>query len=137
MSCAQESFPGDPGTSLTPGPSDLTVGPLDFPGGKALATENPADFGGTLGSYKIGFVLTPGSTVTVMIAPQARGRVVIRPEGAVAVTYSSCRHPSGFFPQGFTFTGGRTRGCVPLDMRIGGEPGIRHVTISLFAGRCA
>ena len=38
--------------------------------------------------------------------------------------------------RGFAFTGGRTRGCVPLDVRVGGQSRVRHVTLSLFAGSC-
>jgi hypothetical protein len=39
-------------------------------------------------------------------------------------------------PEGFTFTNGQLRGCVPLDVTIGRDPRVRHVTLSLFAGRC-
>jgi hypothetical protein len=53
-----------------------------------------------------------------------------------AASYHACPHATGFFAQGFAFTDGRARGCVPLDVRIGSEPGVRHVTLSLFAGAC-
>jgi hypothetical protein len=43
----------------------------------------------------------------------------------------------GFYAQGFAFTGGRIRGCVPLEVKVGGQPQIRRVTLSLFAGSCS
>src|ERR1022692_5232731 len=51
--------------------------------------------------------------------------------GVVAATYRSCAREAGFFAQGFAFTCGQTRGCVPLDVSIDHEPRVRHVTISL------
>jgi hypothetical protein len=42
-----------------------------------------------------------------------------------------------FFVQGFTFTNGHARGCVPLDVKNRHEPLVRHVTLSLGAGPCA
>jgi hypothetical protein len=43
---------------------------------------------------------------------------------------------AGFYAQGFAFTGGQVRGCVPLEVRSGGQPQVRRVTLSLFAGSC-
>jgi hypothetical protein len=43
---------------------------------------------------------------------------------------------SGFYAQGFAFTDGQIRGCVPLEVKIGGQPQVRRVTLSLFAGSC-
>lgn len=139
LSCAEESFL-DPPVPQQPQPGDLVIGPLFIVGGKGLATANPADYGDH-GSYKIPLVLTPGSTATVTIAAQARGQVVISNPyapvgGVVAASYHSCSQTPGFFAQGFAFTGGRTRGCVPLDVSIDHEPRVHHVTISLFAGSC-
>jgi hypothetical protein len=79
--------------------------------------------------------------VTVTIGAQARGQVVIdnpySPVGGVAAaSYHSCSRKTGFFAQGFAFTNGRIRGCVALDVRIGHQPQVRHVTLSLFAGSC-
>lgn len=60
------------------------------------------------------------------------------PAGTVtAATYHSCPDVAGFFAQGFTFTDGKSRGCVPLDVTIGQDARFHHVTLSLFAGRCA
>jgi hypothetical protein len=56
--------------------------------------------------------------------------------GSLAVTYEACRHKKGFFPQSFRFTDGRRRGCVPLDVHVGGQDETRHIVVSLFAGRC-
>jgi hypothetical protein len=38
--------------------------------------------------------------------------------------------------EGGAFTHAPVRGCVPLDVTIGNRPPARHVTLSLFAGRC-
>jgi hypothetical protein len=124
-----------------PQAGDLVIGPLFIINGKRIASANPADYGDH-GSYKIPFYLTLGSTVMVTIAAEARGKVVIdnpySPVGGVAAaTYHSCSHTPGFFAQGFAFTNGQIRGCVPLDVRINHEAGIRHVTLSIFAGSCA
>jgi hypothetical protein len=72
----------------------------------------------------------------VEIAPPAQGHVVISNPyspvgGVVAATYRSCAHKAGFFAQGFSFLHGETRGCVPLDVSIGTERQLRHVTICL------
>jgi hypothetical protein len=130
----------DPPIPPRPQPHDLAIGPLIIVNGKRLATADPAGYG-EHGSYKIPLVLLPGRTATVTIGAQARGRVVIdnpySPVGGVAAaSYHACPHATGFFAQGFAFTDGRARGCVPLDVRIGNERGIRHVTLSLFAGSC-
>jgi hypothetical protein len=139
LACAQESFT-DPAVPQRPGPGDLTIGPLFIVGGKRVATASPAGYGDR-GSYKIPLILVMGSTATVTIAAPARGHVVISnpysPVGGVAAAkYHSCARRMGFFAQGFAFTHGQIRGCVPLDVRIGHEPRVRHVTISLFAGSC-
>lgn len=86
-------------------------------------------------------MIAPGNTVTIAIAPKARSYVVMSnpyspPGGVVAATYHSCPGKWGFFAQSFTFTDGRIRGCVPMDIHVHGEPQIRHVTLSLFAGPC-
>jgi hypothetical protein len=140
VGCGQESFTVPP-VPDRPQPGDLVIGSLDIGSVLRLATANPADYGDR-GSYKVPFILTPGSTATVTIAARARGQVMIRspsaPAGRVtAATYHSCSGHAGFFAQGFTFTGGQVRGCVPLDVTIGPGTRVRHVTLSLFAGRCA
>ena len=79
--------------------------------------------------------------MTVTIDPPARGHVVIDNPYALhdvaAATYRPCRHTAGFFAQGFAFTDGRIRGCVPLEVRVGGEARVQRVTLSLFARSCA
>jgi len=32
--------------------------------------------------------------------------------------------------------GGQIRGRVPLEVKVGGQPQVRRVTLSLFAGSC-
>ncbi len=143
LTCAQEAFPGYPARPIPPHPqpAELAIGPLFIANGKRLATANPASFGDH-GSYKVAFVLLPGSAVTVTIAAPARGQVVIdipgSPVGGVAAaSYHSCPNATGFFAQGFAFTHhGQTRGCVPLDVTIGHRPQVHRVMLSLFAGTC-
>jgi hypothetical protein len=143
LSCGQEAFP-DPPVQQRPRPGDLVIGPLFIVNGRELATADPAGFGDQ-GAYKIPLVLALGSTATVTIAPAARGHVVIDNPYAhlwgvrdlVAATYRACSRRPGFFAQGFAFTDGRTRGCLPLEVSIDHQPQVRHVTLSLFAGSCA
>ena len=139
LSCDQTSRPPLPG----PRPGDLVVGPLWIINGRDSVDPNGAGPHPQHG-YKYPIAVTPGATVTMMIAPPARGHVVIDnpygPHGVVAATYQACR-PSfsrgwSVFVQGFTFTDGRTRGCVPLTVQTGRKARIRHVTVSLFAGPC-
>jgi hypothetical protein len=136
--CAEESFVNGP-VPQRPQPGDLAIGPLIIPGGQRLATAQPAGYG-EHGSYKIPFIVPMGATVTVTIGPPARGHVVISspyaPGGVTAATYRPCAHVAGFYAQGFTFKGGQVRGCVPLDVTVAGQPRVRHVTLSLFAGSC-
>jgi hypothetical protein len=139
FSCAEESFSGGSPAPQRPQPGDLVVGSLIIPGAQRLATADPAGYG-EHGSYKIPLVVLPGATITVTIDPPARGHVVISnpyaPAGVTAATYRSCARVAGFFAQSFAFTGGQTRGCVPLEVQAGGQPRARHVTLSLFAGSC-
>ena len=139
FSCAEESFPGGPMPPM-PEPGDLAVGPLVIISGKAVATGDPSGFG-EHGSYKIPFFVPRGSTVTVTIDPPARGHVVIdnpyARHGVTAATYRPCANVTGFYAQGFAFTDGQIRGCVPLEVRVGGQARVQRVTLSLFAGSCA
>lgn len=58
------------------------------------------------------------------------------PRGVPAATFHACPHAWDFFPGGFHFTDGRVRGCVPMDVKVGGESP-RRVVLSLFAGDCS
>ena len=141
LSCSEKSAAG----SVAPRPGDVVVGPLYIINAKQSA--DPAGAGpAPQHGYKYPIAVAPGATVTLMIAAPARGHVVIDnpygpPAGVVAASYRAC--PPGqeqgwtVFVQGFTFTDGRTRGCVPLTVRIGREARIRHATVSLYAGSCA
>lgn len=142
LSCADESFPGngDPPASFQPQPGDLVVGAVIIVGGERLAEANPAGYGDH-GSYKIPIIVRPGATVTMSIGAPARGQVVIsNPDspvaGVSAASYRSCSRTPGFFAQGFAFTNGQARGCVPLEVSSGHQSQARHVTLSLFAGAC-
>ena len=150
LSCAAEAWPGYPGppAPATPGPHDLAVGPMYFPVGLALATYTPAQWGyapfGRHGRfYKLPLVVRPGTTVTVTIGTSARGHAVIASaangsdRGVTSATYHACRKAGGFFAQGFAFTRPPFRGCVPLSVTVRGQPGVRRVALSLFAGSCA
>jgi hypothetical protein len=134
LSCGQESF-SDPPPPRQPQPTDLAVGSLYFVNGKRLPTASPASYSDH-GSWKVPLVLPIASSAMVEIAPPARGHVVISnpysPVGGVeAAIYRSCAHKAGFFAQSLSFLHGGTRGCVPLDVTIGTEPRLRHVTICL------
>ena len=140
LSCAEESFWGDSVPKM-PEPGDLVIGPLVIISGKMVANADPAGFG-EHGSYKIPFFVPRGTTVTVTIDPPARGHVVIDTPYAhrvTATTYRPCPNVPGFFAQGFNFTNGQVRGCVPLEVRVGDgdQARVHRVTISLFAGSCA
>lgn len=138
LGCGEEAIGNAP---QLPGQQDLVVGPLDILNARLLPTANPSGWGEG-GAYKVPFAVGPNATVTVVIAPPARGYVAIDnpygpPGGVAAATYHSCQGAWTVFAQGFAFRGGRTRGCVPLDVRIAGQPAPRRVTLSLFAGTCA
>lgn len=141
LSCGEKSV-ADP---VTPGPGDLVVGPLYFINAKQSVDPNGAGHA-PQPWFKYPIAVAPGATVTMMIAASARGHVVITnpygpSPGVVAASYRACLpgQEQGWtvFVQGFTFTDGRTRGCVPLIVRIGREARVRHVTVSLYAGPCA
>jgi hypothetical protein len=143
LSCAEESFPGsgERPVPVQPQPGDLVIGPLSIVNGKRLATANPAGYG-EHGTYKVPLIVRPGATVTITIAARARDQVVIdNPDspvgGVAAASYQSCSRMTGFFAQGFSFTHGQTRGCVPLEVRAGHQRQVRRVTLSLFAGSCS
>jgi hypothetical protein len=62
--------------------------------------------------------------------------IVTAPAGVTSATYHACLTAGGFFAQGFAFTRPPFRGCVPLDVTIGGQARARHLTLSLFARSC-
>ena len=141
LSCTERSNGG----VVAPGPGDVVVGPLYIIDAKQTVDPNGAGSAPQHG-YKYPIAVAPGATVTMMIAASARGHIVIDnpygpPAGVVAASYRACRpgQQQGWtvFVQFFTFTDGRTRGCVPLTVRIGRKARIRHVTVSLYAGPCA
>ena len=141
LSCTERSNAG----VVAPRPGDVVVGPLYIINAKQSVDPSGAGSAPPHG-YKYPIAVAPGAVVTMMIAASARGHVVIGnpygpPAGVVAATYRACQpgQEQGWtlFVQGFVFTDGRTRGCVPLTVRIGREARIRHVTVSLYAGPCA
>jgi hypothetical protein len=141
LSCTEKSV----GQPVAPGPGDVVIGPLYIINAKDSVDPSGAGSAPQHG-YKYPIAVAPGATVTMMIAASARGHVVIDnpygpPAGVVAASYRACQpgQEQGWtvFVQGFTFTDGRTRGCVPLTVRIGRAARIRHVTVSLYAGPCA
>jgi len=144
LTCYEEATQFTGGTLPPVGPHDVGFGPGYFPKARRLATLNPPDSGrgAELTGYKLPPVVYPGATVTMTIARSARSYVVQQnpwssPQGSVSVTYRACSHKPGFFPQSFRFTDGRNRGCVPLDVRVGGKRKTSHIVLSFFAGRCA
>lgn len=143
LTCYEEATQFTGGTLPRVGPHDIGFGPGYFPKARLLATMNPPNSGrdAQLTGYKLPPVVSPGATVTMTISRSARSYVVQQNpwsprQGSVSVTYRACLHKRGFFPQSFRFTDGRKRGCVPLDVRIGGQRKTSHIVLSLFAGRC-
>jgi hypothetical protein len=139
LSCNQE-VQSTPGNRVVPRRQDVVAGPLRFPNGRLLRTGQPNHWG-SHGRYKIPVVLAPGANVTLTIAKPARRYVVISDPyiysgHATSATYHACKHGWGAFVQGFTFTDGRTRGCVPLAVRIGGEARVRYIILALFDRAC-
>jgi hypothetical protein len=138
LSCDQTSNP-----PVAPRPGDLVVGPLWIMNARDSADPNGAGPSPSH-AYKYPIGVRPGATVTMMIAPTARGHVVIENPyvqfGVTAATYRACPPSSSagwsVFAQGLAFTDGRTHGCVPLTVLAGRKTRIRHVTISLYAGHC-
>lgn len=150
LSCDAESWPGspDPPASVTPGPLDFAVGPMYFAGARDLANETAAregyaPYGRDGRFFKFGVVVRPSATVTVTIGASAIGHVVIvravnGSELAVtSATYHACAEAGSFYAQGFALIHAPFRACVPLDVTVGGQTQVRHVTLSLFAGSCA
>jgi hypothetical protein len=141
LTCNQSSSFPNP---VTPGQGDVVVGALDIINARDSA--DPSGAGPTpQPGYKYPIAVAPGAAVTMMIAPPARGHVVIDnpygpATGVTAATYQACQPSSEpgwtVFVQGFTFTDGRTRGCVPLTVQTGRGVPVRHVTVSLYAGPC-
>jgi hypothetical protein len=139
LSCNQE-VQDTPGNRIERGPQDVVLGPLRFPNGRLLRTGQPNQWG-SHGRYKIPVVLAPGANVTLTIAAPARHYVVISNPSfysghAISATYHACKHGWGAFVQGFTFTDGRTRGCVPLAVRIGEDARVRYIILALFDRAC-
>jgi hypothetical protein len=143
LSCYEEATQFTGGTLPPIGPDDIGFGAGYFPKARGLAIMNPPNSGrgAELTGYKLPPVVDPGARVTMTIARGARSYVVQQnpwssPQGSVSVTYRACSHKPGFFPQSFRFTDGRIRGCVPLDVRVGGQRKTSHIVLSFFAGRC-
>jgi hypothetical protein len=146
--CGLEAWPDRPAPA-SPGRRTWPPGRYTSPVASPLATQTPARYGyapfGRHGrAYKVALVVRPGATVTVTIGARARGHAVIdNPAGeqrglggVTSATYHACRKPGGFFAQGFVFTRPPFRGCVPLNVTVGGQARAGHVTLSLFAAHC-
>jgi hypothetical protein len=122
-------------------PDDVAAGPLRWPHLKQWATSNPAGYGyhDSAGfHYKVGVELKAGSTVTVTVAPLARGQAGLeyglrwgyRP--AQAVTFHACPDADTAYVGGFFV---KRNSCVPLDIQVGNARPVR-IVVSVFAGRC-
>jgi hypothetical protein len=135
-----------------PDTDDITVGPLSLPGHGRLAdpagpNHNSGPYqtsAGVVDFYKEGFHVVPGNTVTVTIGAAARAYARLVTEefgvdpGAVSITYVATGLPTDacWYVGGFNLLGGRTTGCVPLDVAVKGETAVRHIVVSLKAGQC-
>jgi hypothetical protein len=134
---------GDGQATAQPRPEDVGIGALRYAGAAAWATmPPPSDVRLSDGRYfyKTGAMLHPGSVVTVTIAPTARHHAAIDVQGgpdsgSTSVTYHACpATPDTFWPGGFLLT--EQTACLPLDVRVLGEPRERHVVISVFHRSC-
>jgi hypothetical protein len=124
-------------------PTDFAVGPLRYGAAASWATmPPPADVELPDGRYfyKTGAILRPGAVVTVTVAPEARRNATIAVQGgpdpgSASVTYRSCpAAPDTVWPGGFLLT--EQTACLPLDVSVLGEPGRRHVMLSVFHRSC-
>jgi hypothetical protein len=122
---------------------DVTVGPLTWPGLRALANGDQNAFGyhdSDGWHYKVGAELRSGATVTVTIGAEQRAKAGLeygRAFGstpAPAVTLNGCPAAPTVFTGSF-FVAGDGRACVPLEVRAG-EDAPRRVVISFFNGQC-
>lgn len=139
------------GVPTPPDTDDITAGPLSLPGYQRLAAATGPDgsgpyqtSAGIIDFYKEGFHVVPGNTVTVTIGATARGYARLVTEdltvdpGAESITYVAGSYGADmcWYVGGFNLLGGRTTGCVPLDVAVKGETAVRHIIVSLRAGKC-
>jgi hypothetical protein len=94
--------------------------------------------------FKIGTEVAAGKTVTVSVSESARAYAGIGTEtgpsyGYSSVTYESCPLSADSAPVwwvgGFTLKD-RTKGCIPLDIRVHGESELHHVTLAIETDDC-
>jgi hypothetical protein len=142
--------PSSSGTSTTPPAttpaavdSDVTVGPLTWPGLRALADGDQNGYGYRDSDgwhYKVGAQLRAVATVTLTIGAEQRAKAGLQygrafgSTPAPAITFNSCPAKPTVFT-GFFFVAGDGRACVPVDVRVG-EDAPRRVVISFFNGQC-
>lgn len=147
LTCADAVLPDYPHAPYQPRPGDLVIGPFFIENSNIAAHLTPSQYGystyGRAGrSYKMPVFLKAGSSISMAITGAARGHVVIDNPAAqsrgisrlTSATYHACSGRTTFFAQGFAFTAPPFRGCVPLDITIGGRS--HHVILSMFAGEC-
>ncbi|GAA0582413.1 hypothetical protein GCM10010172_79420 [Paractinoplanes ferrugineus] len=126
-------------TDFAPGPDDLTVGSVSWPGLRTWAAKKPADLAGDDAlDFKIGVAVRAGATVTVEVADDDGGAVGLNyGQGSGysptrAVTFHGCPDTDTAYIGGFHVAGPR---CVPLVITEPGRPAER-VRVSFFAGPC-
>lgn len=130
--------------SSTPGPDDVTVGPLTLHGLRGLVSGDQNAYGVHNSDgwhYLIGTAISGGQAVTVTIGPEQRARAGLEFGGDAglaptpAVTFHGCDGTTPTHYLGAFFVAGDGRACVPLDIRVGdGAP--HRVVISFFNGAC-
>lgn len=125
------------------GRADFGVGPIRYASAGLWATMSPPGDVETPDGryfYKTGAILRPGAEVTVTIAPAARRSAKIDVQGgpdsgSTSVTYHACpAAPDTAWPGGFLLT--EPTACLPLDVRVLGEPRGRLVVLSVFHHAC-
>lgn len=129
-----------------PGPEDLVIGPLVYPGlGNGYKVDVPPDADADGVTYfKVGTRLPAESTVTVSIDAAARSFAGILTEQGPSVGYSSVTYEGCsanidpgrvFWVGGFTLVG-RQSACIPLAVQVKGEHSARHAMLSIGDGSC-
>lgn len=123
---------------------DLTLGPLLYPGllnGYPQALPDAVD--GIIFA-KIGTELSPDTTVTVSIGPEASSWASIvtengPPAGYLSVTYKSClssqQEANVWWVGGFALRN-QTSGCLPLNVQVQGEASVRRTVIAFGDKSC-
>ncbi|WP_143120493.1 hypothetical protein [Actinacidiphila alni] len=142
-SASASASPSGSPTAPSSAKDDVTVGPLTWPGLRALTDGDQKSFGyhdSDGWHYKVAVDLRSGASVTLTIGAEQRAKAGLeygRAFGSTptpAVTFNACPARPTVFVGSF-FVAGDGRACVPVDVRADGAAS-RRVVISFFSGPC-